>query len=227
MNVLIVEDEEKVAKSIKKILFKSGSFNVIDLAGDYRSALNKAQSNVYDIILIDIYLKEDTTTGIDLLKKIRETDKKIPLIMITGFQDIKYLEEAFKYGASDYVKKPFDTKELELRIIRWMQLSDSLSYKKFLTYSELKFDFEKNQFFYKDNPIFLTKKNKILLQLFLDNPESMLSSTFVKEKLWGDYSVDRISRNLRSNIQSLRNALKPYCKNWIKTVRGEGYILKK
>lgn len=227
MNVLIVEDDPHVAMSIKKTLLNSKLINFVDIAHDFDQAFNKFYSNVFDLFLLDIYLGQNNLTGLDLCATIRKKNKKKPIIIITSIESIKYLEKAFKLGANDYIRKPFDSKELVLRVERWMQFSENYKIKKKIIYKDLLFDFNTNQFYFKKKQIILTKKNKILLKLFMLNPEKLLSHSYIKEKFWGDYSGISKSRNLRSNIQTLRQALKPYCSEWVKTRRGEGYILKK
>ncbi len=227
MNVLVVEDNIQVAQSIKKILSANKLINIVDVAHDFNQAFDKIYSDVFDLLLLDIFLGKDSLTGLDLCAKIREKNKKIPIIILTSVTSISYLEKAFKLGANDYIRKPFNSKELELRIERWMQLSEDFSLKRILKYKELSYDFHTNQFYFNNKPINLTKKNKFLLRLFLVNPEELLPAAYVKEKFWGDYPGIRKNRNLRSNIQSLRDELEPYCANWLKTKRGEGYILQK
>jgi len=227
MNVLVVEDDPQVALSIKKTLAVNKLINFIDVAHDFNQAFNKIYSDVFDLLLLDVFLGKDSLTGLDLCAKIREKDKKIPIIIITSIGSIKYLEKAFKLGANDYIRKPFNSRELELRVERWMHLSKNFSIQKKMKYNELSYDFQTNQFYYDRKHVSLTKKNKVLLKLFMENPGKLLSCSYIKEKFWGDYPGITKSRNLRSNIQSLRNSLKPHCSEWIKTKRGEGYILKK
>lgn len=227
MNVLVVEDEPQVALSIKKTLSGSSLINFVDVAHDFDSAFNKFYSDVFDVLLLDIFLGKDSLTGLDLCKKIREKNKTIPIIVITSLHSIKYLEKAFELGVNDYIRKPFNPVELGLRVERWMQMSENISIQKEMKYNELSYDFQTNQFYYDRKHISLTKKNKVLLRLFLENPGKLLSTSYIREKFWGDYATIPKSRNLRSNIQSLRNSLKKYCSGWIHTKRGEGYILKK
>ncbi len=227
MNVLVVEDNKQVALSIKKTLSANKLINFVDIANDFNQAFNKIYSEVFDLILLDIFLGEKKLTGLDLCEKIRKIDKKIPIIILTSVNSIKYLERAFKLGANDYMRKPFNKRELQLRAQRWLELSEDFIIQKKLNYKELTYDFHTNYFYFNNKLLNMSKRNKFLLRLFLKNPEKLLSSAYIKEKFWGDYPGISRSRNLRSNIQSLRSSLNPYCDNWLKTRRGEGYILKK
>lgn len=227
MNVLVVEDNKQIALSLKKILSANKLINFVDVAHDFNQAFDKIYSGAFDLLLLDIFLGKESRTGLDLCAKIREKNDEIPIIILTSISSISSLEKAFKLGANDYIRKPFNSRELELRIERWMQMSEKFKIQKKLKYKEISYNFHNNQFYYKDVPISLTKKNKFLLRLFLMNPEELLSTAYIKEKFWGDYPGIRKNRNLRSNIQSLRNSLKPHCSDWLRTKRGEGYILKK
>jgi DNA-binding response OmpR family regulator len=227
MNVLIVEDNMQVALSLKKILSANKLINFVDVAHDFNQAFDKIYSGAFDLLLLDILLGKGSLTGLDLCAKIRDKNEDIPIIILTSISSISYLEKAFKLGANDYIRKPFNSRELELRIERWMRMSEKFKTQKQLQYNEISYNFDNNQFYYEDVSIKLTKKNKFLLRLFLMNPEKLLSTAYIKEKFWGDYPSVRKSRNLRSNMQSLRNSLKPYCSDWLRTKRGEGYILKK
>lgn len=226
MNVLVVEDEFRVAHSIKKALSESKLLNFIDIAHDFDSAFNKYFSGVFDIVLLDIYLGKESLSGLDLCEKIRESDASIPIIIITSFHSIQYLEKAFKLGANDYIRKPFHSREVMLRVERWLTMKNKRTVKKQLEYKDLVYDYKTNQFYFNRTHIKLTKKNKVLLKLFIERPEELLSTLYIREKFWGDYPSVFKNRNLRSNIQSLRMSLKPYCAQWIQTCRGEGYILK-
>jgi len=225
MNILIIEDEVQIGNGLKKFLTKNLKTNITKLATNYTKGLLEYQKDIFDLIILDIYLGKNSKTGLELLKKIKEKNKNIPVIIITGFQEIKYLEEAFKYGANDYIRKPFDIIELSLRVKQWLKLRSTHKIESYLEYENLKFDLNNNKITYENKELNLSKKEKELLKIFLKNPEKLLSKFYIQEKLWGDYmNIDK-NRNLRSNIQNLRKSLKCNCKTWIKTIRGEGYIL--
>ncbi|MBU1446293.1 response regulator transcription factor, partial [Patescibacteria group bacterium] len=187
MNVLIVEDEPLVAASIQNTLRKHTTVNIIKIACNFESAKQEVSTNIFDVVLLDIFLGENQMSGLDLCEDIRKTDKQIPIIIITGFQSVQYLEEAFKQGVNDYIRKPFNAKELALRVTRWAQFSRNTNMNMKLKYENLEYDINHNQFYFEGNLINLTKKNKTLLKLFIQNPEKLLKTTYIKEKFWGDY----------------------------------------
>lgn len=227
MNILIVEDEDSIAQGIKKIFTHKQMTNIVETSNCFSQGLSKYKSKIFDLILLDIFLGTNKKTGLDLLETIREKDKKTPIIMITGFQSVAYLEKAFTLGANDYIKKPFNSKEVELRVLRWKRFRPQVKFQKKIPYKSLSYSPSTNTFSYKNSQLDLTRKNKELLKLFIKKPEQLLTKQYIQEKLWGDYDNIEKQRNIRSNIQNLRKSLKSNCHTWIKTVRGEGYILKK
>ena len=228
MNILIVEDEPLVAQGIKRTLSKCEITNLIEIANNFKEAEQKINFNAtFDLILLDIFLGKNSLNGLDLCETIRKKNSRIPIIILTAAQSLRFLERAFKLGANDYITKPFNARELELRVKRWAELASQVAIKKKIIYDELSFDFQTNEVQHQEKILSLTKKNKFLLRLFLQQPEKLLTPQYLKEKIWGDYDNIDKNRNLRSNIQDLRKSLSSNCAHWIQTVRGEGYVLKK
>ncbi|MDD4151752.1 MAG: response regulator transcription factor [Candidatus Gracilibacteria bacterium] len=231
MNILIIEDDLFLAKNIAKLFEKKIIINRVKIITNYNHFLKELSIiKSYDIILIDIFLGPlEKKNGIDILSIIREKDSQIPVIIISRFDECKYLEEAFSKGASDYIIKPFRLKELEIRVLKWFKiyLDNDLSKTKNINYFGLEYNISKNEFYYNGIILDLTKGNKYLLLLFLSSPEKLLKEIYLVEKIWGDLSFI-IERNLRVNILRLKNKLKKYkIDSWISNIRGEGYILRK
>lgn len=222
MNILIVEDDPIMAALLKRIMQKIAIVNIVDSALTFNEAYLRASSDIFDIILMDIYLGRNDPTGLDLCKIIRKKDKEVIIIVITGFHSIEQLERAFEAGATDYIQKPFQRRELEIRVRQWTLMAHKVTYQDQIAYKELSYDINKNDFFLRKK-LLLTKKEKCLLSIFLKYPDRLLTNAYLQEKFWGDYDLIK-KRNIRSNIQGLRNALSPFCHKWLKTVRGEGYI---
>lgn len=223
MNILILEDEVFIARLLQRLCLDISLVNTVHIAFDIPSALEKFSSGIFDLVLVDLFLGNQSSSGLDFCERVRERDPLVPVIILTSMYSLDYIEKAFSLGVNDYVTKPFHPKELQFRIRRWCgarRTTPTLE----LCYDQLRFDPRANEFYIGTQYLPLSKKNKSLLLVFLKESEKLLSAVYLKEKFWGDYS-DR-SRNLRSNIQSLRSSLGDYGK-WIKTVRGEGYILKK
>ena len=185
----------------------------------------------YDIILVDIKLKNSQNkTGLDIVKKLRKKDLQVPIIVISGFSDIEYIEQAFDCWANDYLTKPFRLKELELRIMRWFKsycMNIIFSDTQILGYEWLSYKFQDNSFYYQDNILELTKKTKFILFQLLLRKENIISEEDLSMKLWWDTEILK-KRNIRIVILRLKKILECYgIDSWVRNIRGEWYILKK
>lgn len=231
MNILIIEDNRSLAENMKTVFEKKIISNRIKIATTYRHFTQELSIiKSYDIVLVDIILGEkELKNGIDIVREIRKKSKKVPIVMVSGLDDISWLEKSFKEWANDYIVKPFRLKELELRVYKWFEtfFYMDMSGKNKITYMGLEYDIQKNEFYYQWKYIQLTKGSKYLLSLLLSTPEKMLTNDILSEKIWGDLS-SVIDRNLRVNVMRLKNVLKPYGLDvWIRNIRGEGYMIKK
>ena len=231
MNILIIEDDIILAEHIWKVFRLSWRFNNIKLLHSYSEfRKNYHMIDSYDIVLIDILLSKnyyDKHNWIELVKLIRFKNNKIPIIVISWLNDIKWLDLAFSNWANDYLVKPFRLKELEIRVESWFRtfLYNKLENQKEISYYSLKKDLYTWEFFFNDKKINLTKNAKFILSLFLKEPEKLITDLVLKNKLWWDIS-SIIERNPRVNILRLKNSLKPiWIENWIINIRWEWYML--
>lgn len=230
MNVLIIEDDYGLASQIRKILQEKVISNRVKILSSYDAfLLEKVNLEIYDIILIDIFLWDKLKrNGINIVEQIRNKWIKIPIIMISSFSDCDWIEKSFYYWANDYIIKPFRLKELVIRIEQWfkMYLSFHIHCEEKLTYKWLEYSIQKNEFLFDGKTITLTKKNKYLLSLLLIHSEKIVTNTFLLEKIWGDDFLKE--RNTRISVLRLKKALWEFWLNkWIHNIRGEGYMLRK
>lgn len=223
MNVLIVEDEFIIARNIKKVCEGIPGINTVDIALNYEDAMVKASSSAFDVYLTDIFLG-DRHDGLEFCQHLRTRQPQVPIIVLTSAYSLEFLEQAFSLGVNDYILKPFHPRELELRIQRWMVSSRNPSLSK-ISYDRLSYCPESHEFFFDQRKLNLTKREKALMLIFIRDSEKLIPTELMKEKFWGDYSEK--NRNIRSSIQGLRRSVGDPCSAWIRTVRGEGYILKK
>lgn len=229
MNILIIEDDLFLAKHIQKFFKKDFWVNIFKIVSNYKEFLREYSIlNSYDLILVDILLgPKEEKTWLDIIQLIREKNQKTPVIVVSWYDEISYLEKAFLVWASDYIIKPFRLKELELRAQKWfsLYLYPNLSCYEEISYFWLSYNISKKEFYFNWELIELTKSSKYLLLLFLSNPESLLSETFLNEKIWWDISCI-IDRNIRVNILRLKSILKKYNLDLrIKNIRWEWYML--
>jgi DNA-binding response OmpR family regulator len=213
MKILLVEDDEFIGDSIKDYFEFQG--NKVDYFSNPKKALNTIHPLYYDIFLFDVNMKE--MSGFELYKELKRY-VQVPVIFITAYSDIAHIEEAFDIGASDYIKKPFDFKELELRIKRLLFKNTSC----IKINKDYKFDLRKLKLFYKDNEVELTPNEKYFLELLFQNINQVVSSEIIKDYIWEDKSI--CDNTLRTQVKKLRAKLKD---NFIKNVRGSGYKIER
>lgn len=182
INILIVEDELRLAKILKKQLEEAG-FNA-EVAYDGYVGKQLVENKAYNLIILDINLP--LINGYDLCKEIRKKSSDIPIIMLTAFSTADNKLTGFNMGADDYVVKPFDFRELLARINVFLRRTDSkaLKYEK-LGISDLEMDLRTKTVTRSHKKIDLTAKESSLLETFLKNKEKLLTREFIIEQVWG------------------------------------------
>lgn len=232
MNILIIEDDEFLWNKIRDVFNKRVISNKITLLSTFEEFIHElAVIQSYDIILIDIKLWFQTSQSwLDIVKIIRKKQLKMPIIVMSWFDDIEYIENAFNLWANDYLTKPFRLKELELRIMRWFKsycINIICNDTQVLHYHWLSYKFHENAFYYNDELIELSKKSKFILFQFLLRKEHIISESDLCLKLWWDRELLK-TRNIRIVILRLKKILEEFnIDDWIKNIRWEWYILKK
>jgi len=182
INILIVEDEQRLADILKKQLEESG-FNA-DIANDGYVGKQLVERNEYNLIILDISLP--LLNGYDLCREIRKRDDKIPIIMLTAFSTSENKLAGFDVGADDYIVKPFDFRELLARINVFLRRSDSNNPKfEILSIANLEMDLKTKSVTRSGKKIDLTAKESLLLETFLRNKDMLLTRDQIIEKVWG------------------------------------------
>jgi DNA-binding response OmpR family regulator len=233
MNILIIEDDQFFAEHLRRALRTNTMVHRVDIVNSFQGFLSMfAVLEGYDIILTDIRLSRDTALidfdGFHIIKTIREANIRVPIIVISGRDEIDKIQGAFELWANDYIIKGIRIKELEIRVIQWFKhyhlAKLTLAKDNIYTYKQLEFHLDENEFFVDTALVPLTKKNKYILSIFFTQPEKLLSESYLIGKIWWDVCIE-IRRNVRINILRLRQALSPFgIDSWIRTVRAEWYI---
>ncbi len=223
MNILVIDDEPLIAEAVQRILKNIARVNQVAIALNFRDGLSMASDQLYQLILIDICLGDGEYDGLDLCATIRQQQPDVSIIMTTSLRSLDCLEKAFEMGVNDYIKKPFHPKELQLRVQRWLGVQKRDQKARSLAYKNLHYDGTLHQFSWGSETLPLSKRNKDLLLIFLQRPETLLSHQYLEEHYWGDRSPR--SHNLRATIRDLKLSLPEPCSGWIQSVRGEGYLL--
>lgn len=182
INILIVEDEQRLADILKMHLEEYG-FNV-DTAYDGYIGKQMAENKAYNLIILDINLP--LINGYELCREIRKTNTATPIIMLTAFGTPDNKIAGFDAGADDYVVKPFDFRELLARVNVFLRRSDSdSSLPKKLKIADLEMDLKTKAVTRGNKKIELTAKESLLLETFLKNRDKLLTRDFIIEQVWG------------------------------------------
>lgn len=221
--ILLVEDEVKLNNVIREELISAGYD--VDVALDGNKAEELFLNNNYALILLDISIPHKN--GFELCKTFRETNKNIPIIMLTALGEIQDKMQAFNLGADDFVVKPFHFKELIARIKVFLKRTDTdANTENIIRIHDLEMDCEKKTAFRSGKEIPLTVKEFTLLKLLLDNKGKPTSKQEILEKVW-DLSFDTGTNTIEVYINFLRNKIdKPFDKKLIYTKSGYGYLIK-
>lgn len=221
MRILIVEDDDRIAKPLAEDL--RHQHHVVDLASDGIEGWEYALATEYDLILLDLMLPK--LDGISLCKRLRNNNCKALILMLTAKDTTQDKVIGLDAGADDYLIKPFELEELAARIRALSRRTPEVQ-PVILVYGELQLDTIKHQVTYARNSLSLTPKEYIILECFLKNPERVLTPAALLEKLW---DFDRLSGEgtVKTHITNLRKKLKAAgsSDNFIETVYGVGYRL--
>ncbi len=215
MRILLLEDDYNYNESIKEYLEILG-FEV-DSFFDGEDALDAIMKNSYYLLLLDI--KVPTLNGHEVIKYVREANIKTPILILTSLVDIDNIEIGYELGCDDYLKKPFELRELELRIntlIKKHYGNDNETKTK-LGY-ELEFDFKNGILYLEKNSIELTTKELELIRFLINHKNIYKDVESIRESVWEGKEISYA--DIRMHIRKIR--LKTDI-NFIKSHRGLGY----
>lgn len=224
--ILIVEDEEKLARFIELELTFEGY--VVDKAADGRTGLSMAQSKDYDLIALDVMLPG--LNGFEVLRRIRQTSS-VPIILLTARDDTMDKVAGLDGGANDYITKPFAIEELLARIRAALRNSNnakepSKAAGNIISAGELKLNLDSREVWVGNTAVELTKKEFDLLAYLMQNKGLVMSRDRLLDTVWGyDFvgetnAIDVYIRYLRAKIEE------PFGLKLIQTIRGVGYIIR-
>jgi heavy metal response regulator len=221
MRVLIVEDELKMASLLKRGLEEEGM--AVDIAPDGEQGLFAANSNPYDLLILDITLP--IMDGIEVCRKLRASSLPTPVLMLTARDSVETKVRGLDSGADDYLTKPFAFAELLARI-RALLRRNRGEVSMQLHVADLLLDPVSRQVTRAGKEIVLTAKEYSLLECFMRHPNQVLSRTVLSEKVW-DETFDTFTNVIDVYINYLRNKIdRDFEPKLIHTVRGAGYVMK-
>jgi len=224
MDILIIEDEERIATLVKQGLEEHGYQATI--AYDGISGKKLALQQEFDLIITDIILPK--MDGLELCKEIRDRKPHIPIIMLTALGTTDDKVEGFDAGADDYLVKPFEFRELHARIRALLKRNNGNagSHGFLLKYADITFNLHTMIVKRNDKEIVLTPKELKLLQYMMEHPERVLSRSEIAENVWGT-TFDTGTNFIDVYINYLRKKIdKDFNVKLIHTKPGLGFIFK-
>ncbi len=221
--ILLVEDEPKVCDLIKAYLVKDGDDVVI--AGDGKTAVEKAQSYKPDLILLDLNLPE--LDGLEVCRIIRK-QSNVPIIMLTARDEEVDKVVGLEIGADDYVTKPFSPRELAARVSAVLRrYREGVKKGELLIAGDLRLDPGKHEATYFGQPLSLTAAEFKLLSVLARNPGRVCTRLQLMDSAFGE-SYEGYERTIDAHIKNIRQKMvtaEPKAENPLATIRGVGYKL--
>lgn len=221
MRVLLVEDENKIARALKKALEQENY--AVDVAYDGDDGYAMATTEPYDLCIIDRMLP-GSYDGIDIVKAMRESKIHTPVLILTALGSVNDKAAGLDSGADDYLVKPFALEELLARaralLRRPNHQHDTILEAGDLTLNTVTYEVKRA-----GQTIDLTQKEFALLEYLLRNQNRPISKDVIIAHVW-DYDADILPNTVEVYIKYLRNKIdQPFDSNLIQTVRGFGYKL--
>lgn len=219
MRILVVEDEHKIARALKKALEQE--HYAVDVSFDGDDGYAMATTEPYDVMVIDRMLPGDYD-GIAIVKALREKGIKTPVLLLTALGRVEDKTLGLDSGADDYLVKPFALDELLARVRALLRRPNDVK-PTVLDADDLELDTANRKVKRGKTEIRLTSKEFGLLEYLLRNKNRPLSKDSIMQHVW-DYDADILPNTIEVYIKYLRAKIdKPFGKGLIKTVRGFGY----
>ena len=216
-HILVVDDDDGIRSLVKKYLNENNY--LVTTANSAEDALKKTKIIEFDLIILDIMMP-----GKSGLEFINENKHKIetPIILLTAKGEANERIKGLEVGADDYLPKPFEPKELILRIENIIKKTKKISLKRIIEFENIKIDLNKLLIFKKNLEYKINNTEKTILEKMINNP----GKTFSREdiglliNLDKERSIDVIITRLRKKIE-----IDPKNPKFLQTIRGEGYVL--
>ena len=218
MKILLLEDEFLLSRSIRTYLLSRG--HLVDHYDNGKDVLKVIEEKQHDFYILDI--NTPLIGGLECLESIAAKFPNIPKIMISAYNDIEHISSAFDLGCSDYLKKPFNLKELQIRIELLLNKSNAVDVPNPIIHLSEHYTFNKetNLLYYDDSVQRFTKKEHSLILLFISNLGQIITDESIQSFIWNGEEVE--SSTIRSLVNRVRNKLK---EDILQNIRGFGYVM--
>lgn len=221
MRLLLVEDDSIISKNIMIFLKRKGYS--VDLSESIEDAYDKSTTEDYDLIILDRGLPDGD--GITLIKKIRDEDVHIPILVLTARNEDIDIIEGLNLGADDYLSKPFDLEILIARIKALTRRLNKIPLKPILEINDLVINLNSAEVKRNNVTIKLSPREYSILEYMAIHPNQIIDRMTLLSHAW-DENVDMFSNTVDVHIKYLRNKVdEGHEVKLIKTIRGKGYML--
>lgn len=217
MKILLLEDEYSLRISVKEFLEDIG--HEVDCFMDGLDAYDAMYDKSYDLLLLDVNVP--SMNGFKLLETLRSENKKTPTIFFTSMTDMANFKKGYEAGCCDYIRKPFDLEELELRINQAYNSFYSADDNLIKLGENTLYDSTKCKLNVDDKEVVLRKTEKDILEVLIKHKNSVVSISTLQDEVWGEYVEPA---TIRVQMKNLRQKLP---EGIIQNRRGLGYIIER
>ena len=216
-HILVVDDDEGIRSLVKKYLNEKKY--LVTTADNAENASEKIKIIKFDLIILDIMMPGKS--GLDFLKENRE-NINTPIILLTAKGEPNERIEGLEMGADDYLPKPFEPKELDLRIKNIINKTKKDNLKKIIKFENVKIDLSKQIIFHGNSEFKINNTEKTILEKMINNPGKVFEREEIGKliDLDKERSIDVIITRLRKKIE-----IDPKNPKFLQTIRGTGYVL--
>lgn len=219
MYILIIEDNPDLVENLSEFLEDRNA--TVDIAYNGLNGLSFALENNYDVIILDLMLPG--MDGLEVCERLRKEGRATPVLMLTARDTLKNKLEGFNHGADDYLVKPFDFPELDVRI-KALARRGGVNYtaQSILMVADLEFDADSLRITRSGRRLELPPIPIKILALLMQRSPAVVSREEIEREIWGDSLPD--SDTLRAHMYTLRTAIdRGFDKPLVQTIRGMGY----
>ncbi len=220
--ILLVEDEPGLRRTLTDLLAADGY--VVENSGDGIEGQELAMREAFDLIILDVMLP--SRSGFEVCRQLRKNSINTPILMLTARSELNNKLQGFKAGADDYLTKPFEPAELQVRIQALFRRASEGVRKKLKTYEfgTVQADFGRSRLVKNGKRITLSERECRLLQYLIESKGEVVSRDELLQEVWG-YSAAPMTRTVDVHIAWLRQKIEddPAAPQFILTVHGQGY----